>query len=307
MAMTPVDRLVTAFSGTHPVTGQPRTAASVMGILQDLLDAGWFTFQRLIGILGEPVEGAASSADDVIVTATATFNVGDPVRFTTTGTMPSPLVAGTVYYVKTVYDTEHFDVSATSGGSLINLTTDGTGTLFVWRVVDAASLLWSPVSGVLPAGTLRDQITFLRDTFARINAANAWSAAQTFDAAVTINTNISLDQAILSGGRHTWRRGTITDASQTIDVTYDVYRCAVPTANRILTLRSSTAPAPVGAEQITVYRPPTGAFTYDIQREGGTSIVVLGSAAYASATFIWTGTTWELLRTAGTVTVNNPV
>jgi hypothetical protein len=49
------------------------------------------------------------------------------IRFTTTGTLPSPLVAGTVYYVRgPAADT--FNLSATPGGALINTTTAGSGT-----------------------------------------------------------------------------------------------------------------------------------------------------------------------------------
>jgi hypothetical protein len=50
------------------------------------------------------------------------------VGIATTGTMPAPLIAGSMYYVvnKTTND---FQVSLTSGGAAIDLTTAGTGTL----------------------------------------------------------------------------------------------------------------------------------------------------------------------------------
>lgn len=50
-----------------------------------------------------------------------------PVYFTTNGALPSPLVAGTEYFVKTP-GTNSFTVSATAGGAVINTTTNGSGT-----------------------------------------------------------------------------------------------------------------------------------------------------------------------------------
>lgn len=46
------------------------------------------------------------------------------VKFSTTGALPTGLVAGTTYYVKTVLSADTFSVSATPGGSAI--TTSGT-------------------------------------------------------------------------------------------------------------------------------------------------------------------------------------
>jgi hypothetical protein len=53
---------------------------------------------------------------------------GDPVTFSTTGVLPSPLAAGTTYYVSaTGLTTTAFSVAATPGGAAINTTTDGSG------------------------------------------------------------------------------------------------------------------------------------------------------------------------------------
>lgn len=48
------------------------------------------------------------------------------VKFSTTGTLPNPLVAGTTYYVRNPA-ANTFEVSATSGGASINTTTAGAG------------------------------------------------------------------------------------------------------------------------------------------------------------------------------------
>lgn len=60
-----------------------------------------------------------------VVTWTAHgLSVGDQVSFSTTGALPTGLVAGTTYFVKTVVDANSIQLSATSGGSVIN--TSGT-------------------------------------------------------------------------------------------------------------------------------------------------------------------------------------
>lgn len=55
------------------------------------------------------------------------YQVGTPVVFSSTGTLPAPLVAGTTYYVVAVAN-NNIQVSATKGGSAISLTTAGVGT-----------------------------------------------------------------------------------------------------------------------------------------------------------------------------------
>jgi hypothetical protein len=47
-----------------------------------------------------------------------------PVKFSTTGALPTGLTAGTTYYVKSVLSTDTFSVSATPGG--VAITTSGT-------------------------------------------------------------------------------------------------------------------------------------------------------------------------------------
>lgn len=57
------------------------------------------------------------------------YQIGTPVTFSTTGTLPSPLVEGTIYYVVAVNSGSNtIQVSATKGGSPISITTTGTGT-----------------------------------------------------------------------------------------------------------------------------------------------------------------------------------
>lgn len=44
------------------------------------------------------------------------------VQFATSGTLPTGIVAGTVYFVKTVLSVDTFSISATAGGAVINTT-----------------------------------------------------------------------------------------------------------------------------------------------------------------------------------------
>lgn len=57
------------------------------------------------------------------------LQAGQPVVFSTTGTLPTGLTAGTVYYVSaTGLTADAFSVSATAGGTAIDTTGAGTGT-----------------------------------------------------------------------------------------------------------------------------------------------------------------------------------
>lgn len=57
------------------------------------------------------------------------LQAGQPVVFSTTGTLPTGLTAGTVYYVSaTGLTADAFSVSATAGGAAIDTTAAGTGT-----------------------------------------------------------------------------------------------------------------------------------------------------------------------------------
>lgn len=95
---------------------------------------------------GTIVFGAGSTL--VLSTGSYSPTVNDTVQFTTTGTLPSPLVAGTTYYVVAVSNNE-VNVSTTMGGGAINITTPGTGTnIMVNTTVSAASQMVLPLGNV---------------------------------------------------------------------------------------------------------------------------------------------------------------
>jgi len=70
-----------------------------------------------------------SNASPAVVTFTNAFAANDPVVFSTSGTLPAGLTAGTVYYVAASgLSSSAFAVSATPGGGLINTSSAGSGT-----------------------------------------------------------------------------------------------------------------------------------------------------------------------------------
>lgn len=73
---------------------------------------------------------------------TTSISVGDPVTFTSTGTLPAPLVVGTTYYVTSVAG-NIYQVSLTTGGGNITFTSAGTGVISVTDIL-----------GLLPIGNI---------------------------------------------------------------------------------------------------------------------------------------------------------
>jgi hypothetical protein len=75
------------------------------------------------------VSGVNLSTETITATGSA-FTVGTLIHFSSTGTLPAPLVAGRGYFVISPSGTS-FSVSESYGGGTINLTTAGTGTISV--------------------------------------------------------------------------------------------------------------------------------------------------------------------------------
>ncbi len=71
-----------------------------------------------------------TSASPAVVTwGGHNLSANSPVYFTTTESMPVGLVAGTIYFVKTVVSVNQFTVSYTVGGAAINTTSTGSGVI----------------------------------------------------------------------------------------------------------------------------------------------------------------------------------
>lgn len=74
---------------------------------------------------------AVNTSTERITITSHGLSAGDIVFFTSTGTLPGGLSATTVYYVINP-TTNDFQVSTSSGGSAVNLTSQGTGTHTLW-------------------------------------------------------------------------------------------------------------------------------------------------------------------------------
>lgn len=94
-------------------------------------------YYKPAGTVSTFVEAAVdTTADTITFDAYLNFKAGDPVQFsvvntitdtTGVGTLPAPLVAGTTYYILSYNTlTGAAQVSATSGGTHVNLSDDGT-------------------------------------------------------------------------------------------------------------------------------------------------------------------------------------
>lgn len=97
-------------------------------LLQTYLDTDFdYNFKIVANDAVAPASATAtiSVASPGVVTDTAHgLAVNTPVKFSTTGALPTGLTAGTTYYVKTVVSTDTYQLSATPGGTAIN--TSGT-------------------------------------------------------------------------------------------------------------------------------------------------------------------------------------
>lgn len=68
----------------------------------------------------------SNSSPAIFTSVNHDLNNNDAIQFQTTGTLPSPLVAGTTYYVKNVTG-DTFEVSLVMAGASVNTTTSGSG------------------------------------------------------------------------------------------------------------------------------------------------------------------------------------
>lgn len=64
--------------------------------------------------------------DRLVLAVDCLFETDDPVEFTTTGTLPAPLVAGTTYYVRDVSGGA-FKLATAAGGAVLDITSAGSG------------------------------------------------------------------------------------------------------------------------------------------------------------------------------------
>lgn len=88
---------------------------------------GIYYWDASVTLSGDSV--SASVANPTVITASASYPNGMPIRIvpSSTGTMPAGITAGELYYVRNSSGTT-FNISATPSGSLIQVTVAGSGT-----------------------------------------------------------------------------------------------------------------------------------------------------------------------------------
>ena len=86
------------------------------------------TYSSLFNVLNPSLNVTFNTGTNAVVWAAHPFVVNDRVVFTTTGSLPSGITAGTTYYVKTVNDVNSFTLSSSPGGSVLTLSGSPTGT-----------------------------------------------------------------------------------------------------------------------------------------------------------------------------------
>lgn len=288
-----------------PAAGDPRTAASVTGMGQPLVNRSLWAWKRIQDIIGSfaplatnapmPILSVDLAADTITLVGHGLSN-GDPIRFLilTGGGLPAPLDVITLYYAVSV-TADTFKVSLTSGGAGINLTGPLLGTVYVVAVSHPA--IWLPNLGSFIGGALSDVL----QQFAVVGGTNNWQGSNTFFPGFIVQfsgtTYIEGALNILGdNARVTWRQfKPVTDTNSTLDVWYDTYSCATPTAGRDHTIRHSTSPIPLPGQRITVRRPNTGNFAIVLHREGSAAaIVTLGALTSCSADLEYYLGAWRL-------------
>ena len=123
-------KLISAFPDAYAILGNASLTDPTSFILPDLRG-------RVSGYVGTGTKKFSFNASAVNISTNAitapndfVFKRSAPVTITTTGTLPAPLVAGTIYYVSKITTTS-FNLATTADsardGGDINITTQGTG------------------------------------------------------------------------------------------------------------------------------------------------------------------------------------
>ncbi len=80
-----------------------------------------------LGATPSPLTVTVDATSNIFTATAHGFGVGNPLRFTTTSTLPAPLALNTTYYARDI-TTDTFRVSATPTGTAIDIANTGTGT-----------------------------------------------------------------------------------------------------------------------------------------------------------------------------------
>lgn len=282
-----------------PSPGDPNTSATYRLGFNGIANRTRWLLARVSELLGPyatiggtPTKIAACNVASGVFTLNGHgLSLNQPVRLTigaTGGSVPTLTPVDTILYAVPT-DGNNFGLATTSGGSpLTNLGGSFAGEVYIVLVNDALSRIFFPAVGSIAAGTLRA----LMQVVAYVNAANVWSAIQTFTsgAVFTYANSIGvLFQApiarIGSNARYVKRPPVVVpDAPTTIDTSQgDVFVLSANSQQRILTVRQTTSPAPSIGESIRIISLSGSVGSWIVQREGSAAAMVTHPAGSHAA------------------------
>jgi hypothetical protein len=175
------------------------------------------------------------------------FMADTPVTFTTTGALPSPLVAGTTYYVNSP-GTDTFQLAATVGGAAINTTTAGSGVHTASsRGFDVAI---DPASGGL---------------LCNVDTNETWATHFTSRGWTTIDQQIAAGYPLYTIGKTTGRYAEIVDYGATISAAKVTMTPTLYSSNGTVTITPTVSTSPnstVWTDFVGVYSAYSTAYRY---------------------------------------------
>lgn len=274
-----------------PAGGDARTATSVRKMGEPLGSRTLWLKARLYEIIGSYQEiTAIDAATDTLTIAGHGLVTDQQIGFRAVagGALPAELV-GVLGYTKVV-DADHIQVAATAGGAAIDLTTAGSGDRYLIAMVDAAAAIVNAANGVLPLGTLKEQLSYIITNFGRKAAANVWTAANTFQDRLVRSGVGAVDEYRASS--------PLADATPiTTDYSAECFDVPDVSQSTIINL-----PAPTTGRRVQRYKRKAAASAFGVVlKYGATSIATLpGSSTWSWVDVETTTSSWTVSAFGGT-------
>ena len=287
-AISDTDAWETAPDG--PPNGGARSSPLMRSYLGKINNRARWTFNRMAGLFGSfaIVEAVDTGTDRLTITGHGLAS-NTLVRIASVGgSVPTGTSSIVPMYV-IVVDVDTIQVSLSSGpGSAANLTSTGSGTLYLYTVPDALASIMCPAVNVsggysITPRTLKAamayMVTFLGATFTgKVKFAGP-------------------DARVIKRATE-----TIPDSDDTIDVSADVWYQTTPTAQRDHEVLDATGTLPEDGDEVEVRRGAAGNFAIVLHREGSPgAICTLPALTCCSSRLRYTGGVWTLLSYSGAV------
>lgn len=185
----------------NPAAVQALVNANAAGNANDFVNLTQVTYD-FANVIVTTFDAATSVdvANDIITTVAHGYSLNDTLVFSTGGTLPTGISAATAYYVVTKTN-DTYQISATRGGGVLNITGTGTGT------ITAKSNLFGIVSfgaqGILPNKAL------LVRTF--VDVATSFTSGGA--AQIALSTTQAANQIVSAAVLASWAAGLVEGLS----------------------------------------------------------------------------------------------